>query len=53
MNENRLISLVEYAKLENITPRAARLRIRSGKLQAVKIGWAWVVNRPVKAADPA
>lgn len=39
----RLVTLPEYAKMHNVTPRAVRGKIARGSIKALKIGRDWVL----------
>lgn len=43
-----MLSIEEYAQRTGISPRAARLRVSTGKVSARKIGGRWVVEHPGK-----
>lgn len=50
-NAENLVSLAQYAKAHNVDRTAVFRKIKSGRLQAVKIGSYWLIDKDEPYTD--
>jgi predicted DNA-binding protein YlxM (UPF0122 family) len=43
--DNQFLSMTQYAKLKNITRQGVHKAIKTGRLQAEKVGNCWIISK--------